>query len=148
MAPTRVFCQHAVFSICFPFCIELTEKNDDDCLLLIVISNRKEQRLTVQTLFPLCTRVYQAAASRLKSGFATELTAIDGIVQKINKYPRQRVALCLSTQVYKQAGDCRDITNNLVVAHTEFQSVEVSAARSRHRVGNSRVASRMSSVNS
>lgn len=42
--------------------------------------------------------------------------------------------LCLSTQVYKQAGDCRDITNNLVVAHAEFQSVEVSGARSRRRV--------------
>lgn len=41
----------------------------------------------------------------------------------------------LSTQVYKQAGDCCDITNNLVVAHAEFQSVEVSAARSRRRVG-------------
>lgn len=42
---------------------------------------------------------------------------------------------CLGTQVYKQAGDCRDITNNLVVAHAEFHNVEVSGARGRRRVG-------------
>lgn len=65
------------------------------------------------------------------SSLPYELTAIDGIVQKnkeINEYSRQHVALCLSTQVYKQAGDCCDITNNLAVAHMEFQSVEVSGA--------------------
>lgn len=63
---------------------------------------------------------------------------------------------CLGTQVYKQAGDCRDITNNLVVAHAEFHSVEVSGARSspgrlvvgQRRVVKGNAVSRMNSVKS
>lgn len=79
-------------------------------------------------------RVYQPAPSRLsRAALRMSWQQLTVLFQK-KKIPSNMWAFCLSTQVYKQVGDCRDITNNLVVANAEFQSVEVSGARSRRQV--------------
>lgn len=89
MAQTRVFCQHAVFLI--RFCLLLYRVDREKRLWLFIIDRHQRQKRLMSnrpnavSSLHMEPSVCQAAASRLESGFATKLTAIDSIVQKINR---------------------------------------------------------------